>query len=173
MDMFNYQEGRNLIKDGDIVFVSGNPKRPIQALIMFVTNSKYSHVGIAFWATINNRKRLFIVESQGGTKTRIINMSFYDGRELDVIIPPLSWDEVYDIALKDIGIKQYGWLDAIYIGLREVLQKYVRLPSKKFPGEICSERVARIYKLENTGISPQKLYEELTEDLENIRLKIG
>lgn len=168
-----YSDARRLITDGDIVFVRGSWNRPVQSLVMWATNSEYSHVGIAFWVTINNNQRLMIVEAQGGTKRRILNMSFYKNKKLDVISTPRPWKEYADSATDNLGIVSYGWFDAIYAGFREKFQNYIYLPQKNLDsGEICSEFVAKQLQLQDTNISPQGLFNALIKNNNTIKLKI-
>lgn len=163
MSYLSYQEARPKIKDGDIVFVKGSWKRPIQALIMLFTASKYSHVCIAFRIQTGGVERVMCVEAQGKTRRRILNLSFYDDRQLTVLRAPKDWSEVQDAALAHIGKARYSMLAAAYVGVRELLHRSLnlRLPSLNLPHEICSEFVASVYGLEETEISPQVLYEEL------------
>ena len=159
----SYEQARSKIQDGDIVFIK-NKKTLVSRVIQFFTFSHYSHVGIAFWATIGKEQRLFMVEAQGGAKRRIVNMSFYEGEEMDIVMPPKRWADVQQVALERLGKVEYGWLEAYYVGLREFLlrtTKYIKLPQLDLPGEICSEYVARVYGLQNKHVSPQLLFENL------------
>ena len=170
-----YTEARPKIQNGDIVFVRGEPgffKRPVQNLIMFFTKSKYTHVGIAFWVNICGQDRLMMVESQVGAKRRILNMSFYQRRELDVIEAPREWQGMCVTATERLGQVNYGYLDAIYVGLRERLAKYIALPHKNFQGEICSELIARLLGFEEVNISPQKLWDQLMKTGARVRLVV-
>ena len=173
MKEYSYEEGRKLIKNGDVVFIRGK-KNPVATAIRFFTRSKYSHVGIAFWATISGKKRLMMVEAQGGNKRRIVNMSYYYGVNLDIIAAPKKWTEISEKALLSLGQIKYGWLEAIYVGLREFLLNYlgIKLPRKNFAGEICSEYVANILELPKKHISPQKLFEQIVERGHKQRLNI-
>lgn len=161
----DYARLRSKIKNGDVVFIK-NGHEFFSKIIHFMTFSRYSHVGIAVWVTIEQQRRLMIVEAQGGTKKRIINMSMYDGCEMDVYRHPnIRWEWISNGVLDRLGVVEYGWIQAIYVGIREYFMKRwgVRLPSKNFSGMICSEFVANVYGLEDTNISPQVLYEELLE----------
>lgn len=168
-----YVDARLLIDNGDIAFIRGSWKKPLQRIIMFFTNSKYSHVGITFWATINNIPRLMMIEAQGGTKRRLINLSYYSDKNIDIITSPKPWEDYCEIALSNIGITKYSWLDVFYIGLKEKLEKYIKLPSKNLSsGEICSEFVAKCLNYSNTNVSPQKLFETIMFKGGNIKLFI-
>ena len=149
--------------DGDIVFIKRNTL--LAKVITFVTRTKYSHVGIIFNAVIGGEPTTMIVEAQGGTKRRILSFSYYDDCDIALIQAPKKWNLVKDIALKDLGKVTYGWIDAIYVGIREFLNSYVgiSLPLANFPGEICSEFVARVYNLPEKNISPGKQFTSLIE----------
>lgn len=162
MDVKSYVEARSLINDGDVVFIR-NKNTIVAKAIRFFTKSKYSHVGFAFWIETAGRKRLMMVEAQGKANRRVVNMSFYAGVELDVIAAPRDWCEIGNVALGRLGQVEYSWLEAAYVGIREFLLKYfqIEIPRKDFPGEICSEYIARILKLPEKHISPQLLWEQL------------
>ncbi len=169
----SYDDIRSSIQDGDIIFIRGD--RTLGAkLVKFFTRSNYSHVAIAFWANMGNETRLMVVESQGGTKNRIINMSYYSEVDFDVVTSPKSWNSVVDVALARIGILQYSWMEAIYVGLRESLLKYwgIKIPVMSFSGEICSEFVARVYGAAEIHVSPQLLWEELEAQGQTIRVEV-
>ena len=158
-----YEEARPYIEDGDIVFIHGSWKRPVQALIMMFTASNFSHVCIAFKMRTGTEERLMCVESQGTTRRRIVNLSFYDKRMVTVIKAPKAWEEIQGPALERIGKAKYSMFAAAYIGTRELIYRAfnLRLPSLNLSHEICSEFVASVLGLEETEISPQVLYEEL------------
>lgn len=161
----DYAKLRPKIKNGDIVFIK-NDSSWISKLIHYCTFSSYSHVGIAVWVTIENERRLMIVETQGGTKKRIVNMSIYDGCEMDVFrSPDKTWMNIRSEVMDRLGIVEYGWIQAIYIGIREFFMKKwsIKLPMKNFSGMICSEFVAKVFNLREVYVSPQRLYEQLID----------
>ena len=170
---YKYEEGRDLIQDGDIAFMRDTGSIPAW-LIRIITRSNYSHVGICFWATIGDEQRLLFIEAQGKTKRRILNFGYYSDRDIDVVRAPLEWKTVCDKALKRVGKTDYTMLGALYVGVRECLWKYVgiKLPTLDFPGEICSEFVAEIYDIEPNDVSPQVLFEQLQHLGHNVDLEI-
>ena len=140
-----YEQARQIIKDGDIVFIHGSWKQPIQALIMFFTFSRFAHVCVAFWQDLGGEeKRLMCVESQGLAKRRILSLSFYKNKKMTIVSAPKAWDLVKEKALSRIGQVKYGYFEAVWVGLRQFFQKTlgVRLPRLDTAGEICSEFVA-------------------------------
>ena len=158
----NYQTARDSIQDGDIVFIRDKPGI-LAKIIRKVTQSHYSHVGIAFWIEVQDTKRLMFAEAQGSTKRRILNLSFYSPYELDVVQSPKDWNLYYNDALATIGQTKYNFLEAVYVGLRDLLMKKfgIKLSPKKFDGEICSEYVAREVGCFDVCVSPEGLFEEL------------
>lgn len=171
--IYDYETGRTNIHDGDIVFIRGH-KSIVGRIIQLVTNSVYTHVGIAFWAVVSGKRRLFMVENQGNSKKRIVNMSFYQGMDLDVMDAPKEWRNVSETALNRIGIDKYGYTEAAYVGFREWLSRVfgVTLPAKNFGGMICSEFVAYVYGMREQNISPAKLMQNMLTNGQHPRLKI-
>jgi len=159
-----YDQARSLIIDGDIVFIKDSPSW-VGSVIRFFTKSRYSHVGIAFWITTGGITRLMMVEAQGGSRRRIVNLSKYAGVELDIMKAPKPWPDVAPRALEHLSDVPYGYMEAAYIGIVEAMQQYfdVTLPRKNFNGEICSEFVARVLELPSQHVSPQALMDQLVE----------
>jgi len=162
MESLTYDQARNIIQDGDVVFFQGiySWKHPIDSLIMFVTGSPFVHCNIAFWVEVGGQKRLMAVEAQGATKRRIVNESFYNDKNMVVIAAPVAWDTIANAALEKVAVTKYGYLAAIYAGIRDLSVRTlgVRLPNTNPPGEICSEFVAKLVGLEDADISPGDLY---------------
>lgn len=158
-----YAQYRAVAKDGDVIFLHGTRRAPIQALIMFFTGSVYCHVAIAFWVTINHQRRLMVVENQGGTRRRILSASYYKDRTFDVFRAPVPWHDIADEALSKVGEAKYGYFDAVYVGLREYFWNRwgIRLPAFDYRGEICSEFVARLLKIDPPDMSPGVLSERI------------
>ena len=130
---------------------------------MFVTDSPFSHVCIAFWVDTPSGKRLMCVEAQERSRRRIFALSYYEGSEMTIIAAPKPWEDVRAAALMHVGQAQYGWLEAIYVGVRELIERKTRikLPMRGFAREFCSAFVANIYQLDRRDVSPQALYEQL------------
>lgn len=162
--VYTYEEARVLIEDGDIVFVkSGNS---ISAkLIKFFLASEYNHVCFAFWFEDNRYKtpRLLDIEEHLGGQ-RIVNLSMYKDRELEVVKNPFDWYSMGGEILDDTGSIPYGYGDFITIGLRETFN----LKLKNLRGQVCSEMIAlwlkkQGVKLETTLVSPGKLRQLLLD----------
>lgn len=160
MKYLTFQQAQTQLRDGDIVFIKGKWSSLTQALIMIATQSTLTHCAIAFTAHIGSKPYTLVVEAQGGNKRRIVALDMYRDHDVVIIPAPLPWEQVQDNALKEVGIERYGWIQAIYVGLRDACRKYfnISLPVKDFPAEICSEFVARIYGIKNPDVSPQDLY---------------
>jgi len=156
-----YADAELLIKDGDIIFVRGI--NALDKLICRYTNSNYSHVAIACWATIDGQKRLMVVEAQGNTNRRLTNLSFYANLSFDVISAPVQFTKYSVDALSGLAYVKYSYITAFYTGLRDwLLHKFHwTLPSYNFSGEICSEFVGRELGLQSTDTSPQDIYNQL------------
>ena len=165
MKSYTYEELRDIVSDGDIVFVHGSWKSLVSALIMWTTKSQFSHVFICFKHQTEKEKqtRWLLVEAQKGTKRRILNMSYYQHRRFSVIKAPQMWRRVEDIALEQVGKAKYSALEAIYAGVIDLMWNVFRIKMPKFnlPTEICSEFVARVYELPEKNVSPQKLWAQL------------
>lgn len=162
----SYDIGRLVIQSGDIIFVRngrGFISRTVANIVRFFTKSNYSHAGIAFWIDVYDQKRLMVIEAQGGTKRRIVNISYYEKHNIDVIQRPEQWAQYIPRAIEKLGEARYGWYQAFYVGVREFLLQYfnIKLPAFNLPGEICSEFVADVYDLPEKRVSPQLLFEQL------------
>lgn len=168
-----YEDARMHIKDGDIVFIR-DKAGPLISLIRFFTKSKYSHAGIAFWIETAGKRRLMMVEAQGGAKRRIVNISYYNNTNMDVFDAPKDWNEVGFDALSKLNKVSYGYLEAIYVGVREFLLQYfnIKLPTANLPGEICSEYIANIYSLPEKNVSPNLLFNQLIELGHKLKIQI-
>ena len=169
----SYEAARSHIKSGDIVFIKDSPTF-LASIIRLFTRSKYSHVGIAFWMTSGGVERLMMVEAQGGTRRRIVNLSKYRNVDLDVVHAPEIWGAAVGIALERLSEVPYGYLEALYVGIVEALQQYfdITIPRKNFSGEICSEFVARIYNLPSKHVSPQALFDQLIQEGHALKLLV-
>lgn len=160
-----YSDIRNLISSGDIIFLKTNTLAG--KIIRFFTNSPYTHVCMAFWIHSNSSvSRLLVVEAQGGTRRRIINLSDYIKYDWTIINNLGDWSSQEPEALDKLGNVSYGWINASYFGIRQFLLKTLRikLPRKSFSGEICSEFVANILKLEESRVTPSELFDVLTKE---------
>lgn len=164
MHYLSYDEVRDIAKDGDIVFLRGTWKHPIQSLIMLATGMNLTHCGILFWMTTADARRLMVVEAQGGTKRRVVNFSYYTGRTFVVCPGPKPWTEVQSAALACLGKAEYSFLNAIYVGIAEFVFNTtgLALPVFSTKREICSEFIAHVYGIEPAEISPAQLYKKVS-----------
>lgn len=160
-----YENARELIQSGDIIFIC-NKGLFHHKLITWFTRSEHIHVGIAFWATIENSRHLMITEANGGAQRRIVNLSHYKDHQLDILTGPREWEDIKDRALARLGQVQYNWIQAGYIGVTEKFESVFgfKLPEIDMPGEICSEFVADVLGLEFNHMSPAALYRHLLRD---------
>ena len=133
----------------------------------FTRSSDHVHTGIAFWVEIEGERHLMITEAQGGAQRRIINLSYYQHRRMDILCSQHEWSDIKDQALERLGQVQYNWIEAGYVGINELFEHLFdkSLPDIEFEGEICSEFVANVLKLERNYLSPAKLYRYMTKQL--------
>ena len=156
----NYEEVRNIAKDGDVLFFHKN-KNIGSKIISFFTKSKYTHVGFLFWY----KDRLMLVDSGTVGGTRITLASTHKDNTFDIIPAPKKWSDIEDKALAKAGTSFYGWFSAFYVGLREVLFVHFNIslpPNNKNRNKCCSELVAEVLELPDPDISPRVLYQILT-----------
>mgnify|MGYP002787247274 CR=1 FL=1 len=165
MKYVSYEDIREKIKDGDVVFMKGKWTRPAHALIMIFTKSQLYHVGVAFWMNTKAGERLMLVEATGKSQRRVVNLSYYSDHKLVVVDAVKSWETIEERALETIGETRYGFIEAAYIGIREATSRWFgwKLPARDLPYEVCSSYVASLLDLEDKIISPQTLYDKLTK----------
>lgn len=155
-----YEELRKIAKDGDIFFLTVDKKNFLSRTTSFFTKSKFTHAAFLFWY----KDRLMVVESTTHGGMRIVTASQYRDREFDLIPAPVDWALIEEKALEKSGTAEYGWFSAFYIGVREFFFTHfnVRLPEdKKNRNKACSEFVSETLLLEETDVSPGKLYKLL------------
>ena len=155
-----YEELREKAKDGDIMFLTVNKKNILSRITSFFTRSKFTHAAFLFWY----KDRLMVVESTTHGGMRIVTASHYRDREFDLIPAPVDWKLIEEKALERAGTADYGWLSAFYIGVREFFFMHfnMKLPENRGNrNKACSEFVSETLLLEDTDISPGKLFKLL------------
>lgn len=165
--MVNYLQGRELIQDGDMVFICRHRRKFsfFADTISFFTGSEIYHCGIAVWMkSENGDKRLFLVEADLNNR-RIVPLSMYS--EHDMIVMALPEEVKYEYFSNEliipVGVKEYGLGKAVEAGLR----KWFLLPRLSTHGEICSEMCLRMWRiggfvrLDQMLLTPDQLYSEL------------
>jgi hypothetical protein len=173
MSIASYERMRSRIRSGDVVFIRSKGKA-LHTIISFFTNAPQIHVGIAFWMEVYGVKHLMIVEANGFTQRRIVNLSAYRDHDMDIICAPVEWESIVHLALDQIGKVKYGWNAAIYIGVSELCESLFkfRLPPMEFEiSEICSKYVAELIGHEESNVSPARLYKALREQYD-IRVRL-
>ena len=162
-----YIEGRDLIQDGDIVFVC-RPHHKFSFFantISFFTRSEIYHCGIAVWMKSDSgEKRLFLVEADLNNR-RMIPLSYYEKQSMFVLAKPeeVKFEYFSGQMLERIGSEKYNLLKAVEAGVR----KYLLLPRLSLNGEICSEMCLRMWriggftKMNQQLLTPDQLYSEL------------
>lgn len=132
----NYNDFREIVDDGDIVFVGG-PGSVIGKMIQSVTGSPWFHVGFAF----RDGFRVMYAEAFPPER-RIITLSAYSGQILGRVPAPWPWDRLKDSVMRRTGIEAYGYRDLLRIAIREKTGINLGDPA----GEVCSEMVAKELK---------------------------
>lgn len=156
-----YEDARNIAKDGDVLFLTVDKKNILSRTTSFFTKSLYTHACFVFWY----KDRLMIVESTTHGGIRIVQASTYKDRNMDLIPAPKKWEDIEWKAIERSGTAEYGWLSAIYIGIREFFFMHFNIslpPNNNNRNKCCSEFVAEVLGLEDTDISPKKLYDILS-----------
>ncbi len=162
--MMQYNEIRNNIQNGDVLFFDSRPYNLLQQTIRLFTGTKKVHVGIAYWIVENDISRLMVIEAQGGSNRRIVNIGAYCGYNMTVVKQQLKLWKDMRYCLDRIGIIKYSYTTALIAGVNDLIKQYFGkkiIISDKFKGEICSEFVARVLDLPDTIISPGNLYDYL------------
>lgn len=164
MHEVTYEESRNIISDGDFVFVC-NGKTLWSRITQRATASDTHHCGIAFWIRdCRYKSRLMIVEAHPSGR-RIVSLSSYQDKTFEVISSPVDWEMHCDPLLDNTGIIPYSFREYAWIGLTEVFNIQRKVDD---PGEVCSKMVAEYcksagYDLGTTDISPGRLKKRLLE----------
>lgn len=160
----NYSEIRAIAKDGDIIFLTYDKNNFLSRTTAFWTKSLFTHVAFVFWYG----ERLLIVESTTHGGLRIVNASEYNNREITLVPAPKPWNEIKEFALQKIGTIEYGWISAIYIGIRDVMFRWFhwKLPELDSNRNLaCSEFVSMCLDYDDIDIPPSVLYSKLTADV--------
>ncbi len=158
----SYLEARELIQNGDIVFIK-NGTSIWSKLTQLVTRSRMYHTGIAFWVRDPAfNPHLFLLETHKGGR-RIVTLSSYEKHAMEVIEAPLDWSTYCGDFIENTGLIDYSIEEYVAIGLWELFK--VRVKTGKL-SEVCSKLVA-LYLNQHpeieieTNISPGRLYETL------------
>lgn len=161
-----YENTRKFFQDGDIVFFSGGDKTLIRKIICWFSKGEQYHVGIVFWMTVGNSRRLMLAESQPDG-FRIINLGFYSSRKMTVFCCPVKWSDIQERVTGSAGGVDYDFLDMALIGMHERFGT----PSPGAhtgSGEVCSSIVARILNEGGmslqTLVSPQNLFDQFLKN---------
>jgi hypothetical protein len=153
-----YLEGRELIQNGDMVFVHRNKKKFsfFANAISFVTRSEIYHCGIAVWMKADSgEKRLFLVEADLNDR-RMVPLSLYDQHQMFVLAKPdeVVFDYFSNELIIPVGTQKYNILKAVEAGIR----KYLLLPRLATDGEICSEMCLRMWRIGGFTKMKQELF---------------
>lgn len=135
-----YADIRNSIKTGDLIGVKRTTGLfPIATRL--VTNSPYTHTGIAIWA--GNRLLLAQTNAGGCNLAPLSQEAIYD---FDVFDCPVDRNKCESAIWTELGTRiAYGFLDCVRIFGYKVFG--IPLPVKDGSDLICSALSATIYKL--------------------------
>lgn len=170
-----YEKCESHIQDGDLVFILSDGTF-VHSLIEFFTQSPQIHVGVACWVTIHNTKHLLVFDTNGGTRRRVLSLSHFKDHNMDIVAAPVAWEDMVERVVEHLGHREYSWLQAAYIGVLEIIERFffIRLPSLDFgsESEVCSKFIAEIVQLDQTEVSPAALFKLLMENGVKIRAEI-
>ena len=159
----NYNEARELLKDGDVVFFPSVTWK--QKFVTFFTGGTVSHCGFVVWLTDGaGTRRCMLLEAHSGG-CRVVNLSCYKYRGIIAFRTNLDWPTVAEYAVAKTGNVPYSYIDCLMIGIKNVYRRVVGDELQEVPnfaGEVCSEMCADVfiksgvYKLDLT-LSPDEL----------------
>jgi hypothetical protein len=150
--VMTYVMARPKIKTGDLIAVRGKSGVFAQ-LVRLITNSAYTHTGIAIWLKDQNGEKGLYVAEEDGVKNVYTPLSQYAEDEFDVFRMPvmaknariqsLFQDTVHEIQAAMRDRIQYSWLQILRIGVYKLVR--ITLPGSR-RGMVCSGFSAAIYR---------------------------
>jgi len=162
----NYDDARELFKNGDIVFFAGGRRNLLRRLITWFTGGPHYHVGMAFWIHVDgDGPRLMIAEAQPDG-FRIVNLSYYQDCDMTVHRCPMQWNDIARRVMNLPGHLQYDLIDLAMVGLQEKFGIPVR-ERLTGEGEICSVVIAKVlreagFRGVDIWVSPERLNRQLS-----------
>lgn len=175
----SYEQARELIQDGDIISILRLKTNAtiMSNFISWFTQSEIYHTVIAVWMTSDNgEKRLFVVEADPANRL-LVPLSVFQKNGFHVLAKPdyVDFKKISSELVGNVGIAKYSITKAVNSGIRQ----YLKLPKISNTGEICSELVAKMWKLgglpiEDTLLDPAELERILTTNFKvQYRCKVG
>ena len=161
-----YDEARELIPNGSVIFFSGGKRNLTRRLITLFSDGPHYHVGIAVWMKAGGKRRLMLAESQPDG-FRMVTLGSYSDRNMTVIQHPGASEQVIDMAIESSGRIPYDYTDMVAILFRERLG--IKVPEwATSRGDVCSVFVSKILQKAgvlgiDTLVSPEKLLTQLKE----------
>jgi hypothetical protein len=171
--MLTYEQARNQIENGDLIFFK-NSQTIVGKIIQYFGEGPYNHCAIAFWITSDNLEndRLFMVE-QYAFGRRITKLSSFSTKQFDIIKAPVPWHFYCNELLNGVGKVPYSVMDYLTIFCNEKLG----IKIKNFDGQVCSEMVATILKkydiAKDLRVSPTGVVNTLISKGYPIALKVN
>ena len=167
-----FEEARPLIKNGDAINIyrpnGWGIKNALYAVIDFFSGSPIYHVAVALWMTTpNGTRRLMCVEANLLGGKRIVPLSIYWRRRMEVMPWPATYDfsRMEESLVARVATQPYGLFNFITIGVREFFG--IKKPAKSISqGQVCSELVSNAwieggFPFNDTVVSPGKLKGEM------------
>ena len=167
MNYLTLQEGKKLIKNGDIVLICCNNKTSfLGKLVSTIQNSIIYHAGLAFWITLPcGIKELFIAEATP-SGTCLTNIAQYHLQEIRVMAKPdyVNNSDYTRELFASLGSVRYSFKKSLWSAAKQ----YLKLPNLNEKGMFCSEFVAKMwckggFPLKDNEIDPKKLEQFLLQ----------
>ncbi len=148
---------KSLILSGDILFFTANDL--VGKAITEITSGDYCHVAVAF---ADSTGRLMVLECQGGTPKRVVDLSFYEGRTVAIVGTVKAWGTLRDKAVQGLGAAGYDYIEAGLAGFGALVARETnwRLETHA-SGHICSTFIAQLFGVTDEVIAPAELFELL------------
>ena len=162
----DYYEAREKIKNGDLISFRVNGRNFLHRLTSWLTKSPYYHTAIAVWLKAEaGTSRLFVSEAHGAGR-RLLPMSAYLGKPMDVTPSPVAFNLIEAPMLANVGMVPYGFFVYLAIGIRLLFGITARDDKG---AEICSELPQRLYIRGGLDLPAKPLAPSELKELVNAR----
>lgn len=166
-EFMNYYAARDHIKSGDMIMIlrDGKGLMPLlHSAIEVFTGSPIYHTVVAVWMTSpSGIRRLMAVETNLSKGKRIVPLSYYANKKLEVFPLPNSkkFEDMEEEMMDRIASQPYSPIELFAIGIQE----FFGFKTKDRKGQVCSELSASLWVKAGvdipTHVSPGKLRNEL------------
>jgi len=146
------------LEPGDVVFFTSSDF--VGDEIAEITGGEFCHVAVYFEDDTSGG---YFVECQGGTPKRIVPIEFYVGRSGVMVFSGISWADLQKKATEGVGVSGYDYLEAGIAGLSDLIERHIGWTIETHAsGNICSTFVAQLLGVSNDAISPNDLFNLMT-----------